>query len=77
MLCEFQHAARAVNASAALFHHRGFHASVVVGDTLYIDGGEVTTWDGTGDGVQLSQPQPTDGNILTQPGASFSATSHN
>lgn len=42
----------------------------MVGNTLYIDGGEVTTWDGTGDGVQVKQPQPNNGNIDTQPGES-------
>lgn len=42
----------------------------MVGHTLYVDGGEVTTWDGTGDGVQVSNPQPDDGNIITQPGES-------
>lgn len=43
-------------------------AAAVIGNTLYIDGGEVTTWDGTGDGVQTKQPQPFPGNINTQPG---------
>ena len=46
----------------------------MVGNTLYIDGGEVTTWDGTGNGVQVIQPQPDDGNINTQPGESRRGT---
>lgn len=89
-ICDTEHsprsiASRSVNSSAALFHHRGFHAcktilhscltllvltaveAVVIGDYLFIDGGEVTTWDGTGSGVQTAQPQ-VNGNIDTQPG---------
>ena len=38
--------------SSALFHHRAFHQVIVVGDYLYIDGGEVATWNGVGDGIQ-------------------------
>ena len=37
---------------SALFHHRAFHQVIVVGDYLYIDGGEVATWNGVGDGIQ-------------------------
>ena len=38
--------------------------ALVVGDYLYIDGGEVATWDGTGDGFQTESPQE-DGNIVS------------
>jgi hypothetical protein len=41
----------------------------VAGHYLYIDGGEITTWDGSGsnDGLQYANPQ-SDGNINTVPG---------
>ncbi|QIW95224.1 hypothetical protein AMS68_000742 [Peltaster fructicola] len=32
------------------FHHKARHASVVIGKTLYIDGGEIAQWDQTGNG---------------------------
>ena len=39
----------------------------MVGDYLYIDGGEITTWNGEGDGFQDTNPQDS-GNIITLPG---------
>jgi hypothetical protein len=58
------------NATTKLLHHRGFHSSIVIGDYLYIDGGEITTWDGIGNGLQTANPQD-DGNIVTLPSKCF------
>ncbi|KAK6425735.1 hypothetical protein LTR95_016221 [Oleoguttula sp. CCFEE 5521] len=34
-----------------LFHHRYQHSSIVSGNYLYIDGGEIATWNGSGTGL--------------------------
>ena len=39
------------------FHHRAFHATAVLGDYLYIDGGEIATWNGVGKSIQTVNPQ--------------------
>lgn len=39
------------------YHHRAYHAIVVRDNYLYIDGGEITTWNGVGDKVQSSTIQ--------------------
>lgn len=43
------------------------NVAIVLGGYLYIDGGEITTWNGGGSGLQTSNPQP-EGNIVTLPG---------
>jgi hypothetical protein len=58
------------NATSVLFHHRGFHSSIVVGDYLYIDGGEITTWNGNENSLQTANPQA-EGNIITLPSKCF------
>lgn len=43
--------------------------AIVVGNYLYIDGGEITTWDGSGDGlISIYEYFNTTGNINTTPG---------
>ena len=42
--------------------------AAVIGDYLYIDGGEITTWNGTGDGYQEDTFYYGDGNITTLTG---------
>lgn len=51
------------------FHHRAYHSTVVLGDFLYIDGGEITTWNGVGDSIQTDNPQKgtKEGDIYTLP----------
>ena len=54
------------NTSSPAFHHKAFHNSIILGDYLYIDGGDITTWNGIGNGTQTDQPQHY-GNITTAP----------
>ena len=46
----------------SLFDNRALLCSIVIGDYLYIDGGEITTWNGTGTGDNA-----TTGDIVTVP----------
>lgn len=46
------------------FHHRAYQQSIVLGKYLYIDGGEITTWNGEGNGIPIDNPQD-DGDIWT------------
>lgn len=51
------------------FTRAHFCVAIVVGDYLYIDGGEVTTWNGEGNGLQYRYSYFTDdGDINTTPG---------
>ncbi len=44
---------------------RPSHAAIVAGNYLYVDGGEVTMWNGEGNGLQATNPQSR-GGLLTQ-----------
>ena len=52
-----------------LYHHRAYHAIVVRDNYLYIDGGEITTWNGVGDKLQTETVQngTKEGDIITLP----------
>lgn len=58
------------------FHHRAYQEAIVLGNYLYIDGGEITTWSGEGNGIPYSNPQDK-GNIWTRASKSYhTATAH-
>lgn len=51
------------------FHHRAFEGTILLDNYLYIDGDEITTWNGLGDSVQTESVQngTKNGNIITRP----------
>ncbi len=53
------------SASVMMASRRPSHAAIVAGNYLYVDGGEVTMWNGEGNGLQATNPQSR-GGLLTQ-----------